>query len=157
MVNLSTLVRSSTSAMSALPSSTSSNPGLGGKPNTRSTEGRATSASTNITVWSSSAAILIAKLMDVKLLPSPAMALVTMIKLPCCNLAVPLLPMALLMSGRLITRNWSAMRERGALGTTMPAAEIVSRSRSTLRETNTVSASNDDGGSDPEDAGSKAV
>ena len=103
-VSLSTLVLSSTLAMSALPSSRSSRPGPGGRPSMRKTEGRATSASTSITVWSNSAAMLMARLIDVKLLPSPGKALVTMMRLPLATGVAPL-PMALLIKGRLSTRN----------------------------------------------------
>ena len=132
-VSLSTLVRSSTSAISALPSSSSSRPGPGGRPSILSTEGLATSASTSITVWSSSAAMLKARLIEVKLLPSPGRALVTMMRLPCMTVAAPL-PTALAMSGRLMTRYWSAMCERGACGVTMPAAAMAARLSSTRRE-----------------------
>ena len=102
-VSLSTLVRINTPAMSSLPSSNSRSPGPGGKPSIRRIDGRATSASTNITVWSSSAAMLMARLMEVKLLPSPGKALVTMIKLPCFTIVAPR-PIALAIRGRLITR-----------------------------------------------------
>ena len=99
------LVFSSILDMSRDSSSTrSSRPGPGGKPKTRNTDGRATSASTSITVLSNSVAMLSAKLMAVKLLPSPATALVTMIRLPFATTEAPL-PIALLISGRLITRN----------------------------------------------------
>ena len=47
----------------------------------RSIDGRATSASTSITVLSNSAAIDMARFNEVKLLPSPGSALVTMIRL----------------------------------------------------------------------------
>ena len=133
MVSLSTLVRSNTLAMSALPSSRSSRPGLGGRPSMRRMEGRATSASTSITVWSSSEAMLIARFTDVKLLPSPGKALVTMIRLPCATVAAPL-PMALAISGRLMTRYWSAMCDRGEIGVTMPAVPSMARSISTCRD-----------------------
>jgi len=89
--------------MSIECSSTSSKPGPGGVPSMRGKDGRATSASTSITVWSSSLAMLIAKLIDVKLFPSPANALVTMIRLPCASVDAPL-PTALRISGRLMTR-----------------------------------------------------
>ena len=89
-------------------SNKSSRPGPAGKPRTRSTEGRATSASTSITVLSSSAAMLIAKFIAVKLLPSPGTALVTMIKLPF-SISVAPFPLAFLMRGRLMTRYWSAI------------------------------------------------
>ena len=134
MLSLSMLVLSSIDDKSSEPATRrSSKPGPGGKPSTRRTEGRATSASTSITVLSSSAAILIAKLIAVKLLPSPGTELVTMIRLPL-SITAPLLPIALLISGRLSTRYWSAMRERGALGLTMPAAAKASRSISTRWE-----------------------
>ena len=81
-VSLSMFVFISTSAICALPSSRSSRPGASGRPSMRSSDGRATSASTSITVWSSSAAMLIARFTEVKLLPSPDSALVTMIRLP---------------------------------------------------------------------------
>ena len=105
----------------------------------RNTDGRATSASTSITVWSSSAAMLIARLMDVKLLPSPGSALVTMIRLPCFTVAAPR-PMALEISGRLMTRYWSAMWLRGALGVTMPLEATSLRLSSTERDLNSGSA-----------------
>ena len=104
IVSLSMFVLSNMLERSAEASCNRSNrPGPGGRPNTRNTEGRATSASTSITVLSSSAAMLIARLMAVKLLPSPGSELVTMIRLPFVIVA-PALPMALLMRGRLITR-----------------------------------------------------
>src|SRR5438034_1786378 len=130
IVSLSMLVFSSTLAMSAVPSSKSSRPAPASKPSMRGTDGRATSASISITVLSSSAAMLIARLIAVKLLPSPASALVTMIRLPCLRMVAPL-PMAFVIKGRLITRYWSAARDRGALGVTMPAARIAFRSRVT--------------------------
>ena len=116
MVSLSTLVRINTSLISALPSSRSSKPGASATPSFFSNEGLATSASTSITVWSSSDAMLSARLIDVKLLPSPGMALVIMIRLPWLTLATPL-PIALAISGRLMTRYWSAVCVRGAAGT----------------------------------------
>ena len=128
------LVRINTLAISALPSSRSSRPGASSRPSLRSTEGRATSASTSITVWSSSAAMLIARLIAVKLLPSPGNALVSMIRLPCSMAAVPL-AMALAIKGRLITRYWSARCERGEFGTTKRAAISRSRSSSTIFDT----------------------
>ena len=130
MVSLSMLVRSSTLEISAESSSTSSNPRLEGRPSIGRIEGRATSASTSMTVWSSSAAMLMARLSAVKLLPSPATALVTMMRLPCVIAAVPF-PIALRMRGRLTTRNWSAMRDRGAIGVTMPLRSSASKSSST--------------------------
>ena len=66
-----------------------------GRPSIRGSDGRATSASTSSTVWSSSIAMLIARLIAVKLLPSPGSALVTMIRLPSLTDAAPL-PVALL-------------------------------------------------------------
>jgi hypothetical protein len=133
MVSLSTLVRMSTRDMSALPSSRSSRPGPGGRPRTRSTEGRATSASTSMTVWSSSEAMLIARLIDVKLLPSPGKALVTMMRFPWATVAAPR-PMALAISGRLMTRYWSAVCERGALGVMIPAEARAAMFSSILRD-----------------------
>ncbi|MDT4887526.1 hypothetical protein FQZ97_1239880 [compost metagenome] len=62
-------------------------------------------------------AMLIARLTAVKLLPSPGIALVTMIRLPLATGAAPL-PVALASKGLLMTRNWSAMAARGALGVT---------------------------------------
>jgi hypothetical protein len=133
MVSLSTFVRSSTLAMSALPSSRSSRPGPGGRPSMRRMEGRAKSASTSITVWSSSAAMLMARFTEVKLLPSPGRALVTMIRLLCATVVAPR-PMALAISGRLMTRYWSAMCERGEIGVTMPTPPSIARSISTCRD-----------------------
>ena len=43
-------------------------------------------------------------------------------------------PIALTISGRLMTRYWSAKCERGASGVTMPAAATAGRSISTRRE-----------------------
>ena len=68
-----------------------------------------------------------AKLMAVKLLPSPGNALVTMIRLPFVMAEAPL-PVALLINGRLMTRNWSATWDRGALGVTIPEAATNSKS-----------------------------
>jgi hypothetical protein len=53
-------------------------PLLAGRPRISRSTGLATSASTSSTVLSSSIAMLIARLSAVKLLPSPATALVTM-------------------------------------------------------------------------------
>jgi hypothetical protein len=102
-LSLSMFVRIKTSPISALPSSRSSRPGASGNPSFFKIDGLATSASTNSTLWSSSAAMLMARLMEVKLLPSPGIALVIMIKLPWFALA-PRLPVALAIKGRLITR-----------------------------------------------------
>ena len=77
--------------------------------------------------------MLIARLTDVKVLPSPAIALVTMIRLPCVSIAAPL-PTALAISGRLITRYWSAMVLRGAAGVTMPSRASACRSSVTRRD-----------------------
>ena len=99
----------------------------------RRMDGRATSASTSITVWSSSEAMLMARFTEVKLLPSPGKALVIMMRLPCATVAAPL-PMALAISGRLMTRYWSAMCERGEIGVTMPALPSMARSISTRRD-----------------------
>jgi hypothetical protein len=133
-VSLATLVRSSTLDISASPSSRSSRPGPLGRPIMRSTDGRATSASTSRTVWSSSVAMLIARLIELKVLPSPASALVTMMRLACTP---ALWVVTLRSSGRLMTRYWSAVRVRGASGVMKPAAASASRSRSTWRDTGT--------------------
>jgi hypothetical protein len=98
-----------------------------------STEGRPTSASTSITVVSSSAAMLSARFTAVKVLPSPGSALVTMMRLPCATGVAPL-PSALAISGRLMMRYWSAMRLRGAPGVTKLPAASRCRSSSTRRE-----------------------
>jgi len=50
-----------------------------------------------------------------------------MIRLPLAIAEAPL-PVALLISGRLMTRNWSATCERGAFGVTMPEAATNCRS-----------------------------
>lgn len=99
----------------------------------RSTDGRATSASTSMTVLSSSAAMLNARLMDVKLLPSPASALVTISKLAWLIVAAPL-PIAFLISGRLMTRYWSPVCERGVCGIRKPWAASATTSSSTRLE-----------------------
>jgi hypothetical protein len=59
----------------------SSSPSKGGTPSMSETPGANTSASTSSTVLSNSMAMLIAKLIDKKLLPSPGKELVTMIRL----------------------------------------------------------------------------
>ena len=81
---LSTLVGSTISATSGGTSaaSQSSRPVPGSMPSMRGSEGRATSASIRITLWSRSAAMLMARLTAQKLLPSPGKALVTMTRLP---------------------------------------------------------------------------
>ena len=56
-----------------------------------------------MTVLSSSVAMLMARLMAVKLFPSPGKALVTMIRLPLSMMEAPL-PMAFAIKGRLMTR-----------------------------------------------------
>ena len=83
------------------------------------TVGRATSASTSNTVRSISIAMLIARLTVQKLFPSPASALVTMIKFPFLIMPGPLLN-ALVSKGRLITRNCSAICVLPSSGVTMP-------------------------------------
>eukprot|EP00042_Codosiga_hollandica_P060752 m.921760 g.921760 ORF g.921760 m.921760 type:complete len:435 (-) comp90215_c0_seq1:1760-3064(-) len=130
MVSFSTLVRSSTSDISTRSSSTSSRPGPCGRPSMRSTDGRATSASTSMTVLSSSAAMLSARLIEVKLLPSPASALVTIIRLEWLIVAAPL-PIAFLINGRLMTRYWSPVCERGVCGIRKPCAARATTSSST--------------------------
>ncbi len=66
-------------------------------------------------VWSSSIAMLMARLMELKLLPLPGSELVIMIRLALSIAAAPL-PCTLRSSGRLMIRNSSPISERGALG-----------------------------------------
>src|SRR5664279_1932084 len=73
--------------------------------------------------------MLIARLIDVKLLPSPGTALVTMMRLARAGAAAPVL-LALLINGRLRIRNSSATCERGAFGVTILAAARRAKSNS---------------------------
>lgn len=107
--------------------------GCRGRPSVFMMDWRATSASTSITVWFSSIARLMARLIAVKVLPSPGNELVTMMRLPLATSEAPL-PVAFSSSGRLMTRNWSVVAERGALGVTNPAAANAVKSMCTLLE-----------------------
>src|SRR3569623_1184650 len=94
----------------------------------RATDGRATSASTSNTVRSRSSAMLSARLMAVKVLPSVGRALVTITRLRF-GLGIAPSPKALSSSGRLMWRNSSAIWLRSPSGVTMPAAARRSKSR----------------------------
>jgi hypothetical protein len=64
--------------------------------------------------------MLMARFTDVKVLPSPGTALVTMMRLPLRTRVAPALD-ALAISGRLMIRNSLAMRECGWSGVTNPS------------------------------------
>src|SRR5579871_226640 len=127
-VSRSMSVRSSTSLSSRLGSiSRSVSPLRFFRPSEGSTEGEMTSPSTSSTVLSISMAMLIARLSATKVLPSFGMALVTMIMFARLIGAAER-PCALSISGRLMTRNSLAMRERGMSGVIMPASRRRCRS-----------------------------
>ena len=131
MLSVSILVLRRTSATSSFWSSRMSiNPACDFRPSVRSTEGRATSASTSKTVWSSSIAMLMARLIAVKVLPSPGNALVTMIRLLRLT-GRPSLEKAFPINGRLIARNSSATGLRPPSSLTMLLAPSRPRSIST--------------------------
>ena len=81
----------------------------------RQEPGQSRQGDIDFAVLSSSAAMLIAKLIAVNVLPSPATALVTMIRLPCLTGTAPR-PIAFAIKGRLMTLNWSDVVVRGAVG-----------------------------------------